>query len=224
MLISDVSHNLSSGSRGAASSNGAAAQGGSYAGFRSLSTAKLAQLSVKEVLISKMKTPATQAVFLITVVTDNLSNEPIKLRIESFKNVHNDYSLPLQPAGMVAYCHSPEAAPTFLDYRILVIESTEATPDIRTIYQRVLNDTKYINIRNIMLNVVKVAPPTPCLMAVASDIILNLAARIIKESENKQLLYVRGTFDKQVDGMGTRYGLIAQSNDFASVKYQVEMV
>lgn len=52
--------------------------------------------------------------------------------------------------------------------------------------------------------------------------VINLAAHTINPCPSAKLLYVKGNFDKKADEMGTRYGVISQENDYASIKYQVE--
>lgn len=225
MLVPDFSFNPSANLRNDLPVDLSAKKYRNFEGYKEIAIEQLTQFSIKEVMITQTKMPVTQsAVFLVTVVTDNMSAEPVKLRIESFKNVNCDQPLPLNSSGVVAYSNAADAKPTFLDYRILVIEAEADKLDVKTIYKKVISDPKYISVRDILVNVAKVAPPSSCLIAVASDIILNLAAKIIREVENNPLIYVRGSFDKKIDEMGTKYGIISQQNGQASVKYQVEAV
>lgn len=193
-----------------------------YAGQEVHVERKPAHLLVKEVLITQKKAYQRTEIFVVTVVTDNRPNDPIKLRIESYPNIRPHQYLPLPISGLQIYSHPAGSQPTFLDYRILIIEAPEGKHEVRSLWQSVMNTPKCVSVRDILVNVARVAMPTSSLIGVTSDIVLNLAARTINESEHAQLLYVRGSFDHKVDDMGICYGMLAQGNEYASVKYQVE--
>ncbi|MES2732366.1 MAG: hypothetical protein V4714_11470 [Bacteroidota bacterium] len=225
MLVPDISFNPSASFRNDSWGEMADISTLKYPGGRPPVMLRSTQLAVKEVLITqtKMLEKPTE-IFLVTVVTDNRSTEPIKLRIASYKHIQPNQFLPLAPCGLLAYSHAADTRPSFLDYRILIIEAREGLHEVRKLWNKIMTAPKCISVRDILVNVARVAPPSSSLIGVASDIVLNLAARTINESEHAQLLYVRGTFDKKVDEMGMRYGLISQGNEYASVKYQVEKI
>jgi hypothetical protein len=225
MLIPDISFNPSAGIRNDNLGDFAdfSHHTGGYVGNKPLATTRCLQLNIKEVFISKTKESSPSPdTLLVTVVIDNRAVEPIRLRIASLGKAHPNQYMSLPASGLQAYRQSPNCRPTFLDYRILIIEARQGLPDLPTLYNRILHAPKCISVRDILTNVSLVALPSSSLIGVASDIVLNLAARTINPEESAQLLYVRGNFDKKVDDMGIRYGLISQGNDYASVKYQVE--
>lgn len=226
MLVPDISFNPSAGAR-----NDSLGDTAEFSGFRgSIGTQSHAasqglQLTIREILVAKTKaiSPASE-LFVVTVVTDNRAIEPVRMRINSFGSVHAHQYLSLPAVGLPVYRQQPNSLPSFLDYRILVIEAKAGLNDVVSLYQKILNAPKYISVRDIMANVARVAPPSASLIKVATDIVLNLAARTINSDESGQLLYVQGNFDKKVDDMGVRYGIISQGNQYASVKYQVEKI
>lgn len=224
MLVPDISFNPSAGIR-----NDSLGDISEFSTVRSHSGAlphpatRCLQLSIKEVLISGSKeTGPVSDVFVVTVVTDNRAIEPVRLRVHSFGNVHANQYLALPASGLLAYRQQPNHLPSFMDYRILVIEGKTGMNDLVSVYQKIITAPKYISVRDILANVARVAPPSASLIRVAADIVLNLAARTINPAGNGQLLYVQGNFDKKVDDMGVRYGVISQGNEYASIRYQVE--
>ena len=224
MLIPDISFNPSAGIRNDNLGDSAEfSHHTGYVGNKPFATTRCLQLNIKEVFISKTKnsSPSTDTL-LVTVVIDNRAVEPIRLRIASLGKAHPNQYMSLPSSGLLAYRQSPDCRPSFLDYRILVIEARQGLPDLPTLYHRILHAPKCISVRDILTNVSLVALPSSSLIGVVSDIVLNLAARTINPEESAQLLYVRGNFDRKVDDMGIRYGLISQGNDYASIKYQVE--
>ncbi|MBC7922603.1 MAG: hypothetical protein H7Z75_16095 [Ferruginibacter sp.] len=235
MLLSDSTHSFAEISAGSFPFNRilpAAAE--TYAPGKPLKAARLAQLAVKEVWMAPKTVLANAAapgnaqptdVFLVTVVTDNQSNDPVQFQIKSFRNPARGGFLPLPSCGAVGYRSDPEKRPTSLDYRILLIETPLGMHEVNSLYQRVVNDSKYRSVRSILTNVATVAPPSASLMAVASDVVLNLTTRLIQgDEETTQLICARGSFDKNEDNLGTRYGLISQANPLTRIKYQVEIV
>ena len=234
MLFSDSAHPSAKFSPGNSLFNrGLPVSAETYAQLRPVTTVRIAQLSIKEVWMApKFSSTDAEApdaqptdVFLVTVVTDNQSVDPVQFGIQSFRNPAKGGLMPLPSCGTVAYRSNPEKRPTSLDYRILLIETPAGMHEVESLHQRVMNDTKYRSVCNILTNVATVAPPSASLMAVASDEVLNLTTRLIQgDEETTQLLCARGSFDKGMDNLGTRYGLISQDNPLTRVKYQVEMV
>jgi hypothetical protein len=221
MLIPDISFNSSAGIRNDNAGDFINRMG--YFGTKPYANNRGLQLSIKEVMISNPKnSPSSGETYLVTVSIDNQAVDPIRLRIVSLGKVQANQYISLPSDGLLAYKQAPNGAPSFLDYRILLIEARQGVPDLATLYHRILQAPKCISVRDILNNVARVAPPSSSLIGVVSDIVLNLAARTINPCESAQLLYVRGNFDKKVDDMGIRYGLISQGNDYAGIKYQVE--
>lgn len=181
------------------------------------------ELNLKELRITNpTHSDAARETYLVTLSIDNQAPDPIRLRIVSLGKVRANQPIDLPSDGLRVYRQAPKGAPSYMDYRMLIIESLPDVPDLPTLYHRILQSAKYISVRDILCNVVRFTPPTSSLIAGIADIVLNLTVDTINANESAQLLYVRGNFDRKVDEMGVRYGLLSHGNDYASVKYQVE--
>lgn len=224
MLIPDFSFNPSAGAR----NDNAGHNAGNFAphtgqfGARPNAQAGDLQLNLKELRIANPKnSDSSTEKYLVTLSIDNQSLDPIRLRIVALGKVqHQHITLPNE--GLLVYRQALKGMPTFLDYRILIIEAQQGLPDLPALYRRILQTPKYISVRDILVNVAQLAAPSSSLIGIVADIIINLTAYTINPCESAKLLYVKGSFDRKVDDMGTRYGLIAHANEFASMKYQVE--
>ena len=182
------------------------------------------RMSLKEVYVIDNRDPGKGDIYLVTIVTDNLSPEPFGLTIKTFEDIHDKEALQIGPGGLAIYRNPAERIPRFLDYRILVVESDQELREAGKVLDEIRQDDTYKSFRDSLLAAASVSQPATALIVAASDFFVGLVARVLKMNKDDQLIYIAGSFDDAFDDLGVRYGLVAHKNAYAKVSYQVEAV
>jgi hypothetical protein len=180
-------------------------------------------MSLRDVTVMDVRDVGRGDVYVVTVVTDSISPEPITMSIKTFNDVADGESLNLGPSGVAMYRNPAPKVPTFLDYRILVAESDQELRDAGKLITEITSDSTFKSFRDSLL-AVGGAAPTVALAGAAGDFVLSLVARILKMNRDDQLIYVAGSFDAAFDDLGTKLGDIVQKTAFSKVTYVVKAV
>ncbi len=178
-------------------------------------------MSLRDVTVIDNRDVGRGDVYVVTLVTDNISPEPMALSVKSFADVEDGAPLTLGPSGIAMYRNPAPQVPEFLDFRILVMESDQELRDAGGVIAEVTADPTYASFRDNLLKVGGVAP-TAALATAAGDFVLGLVGRILKMNRDDQLIYVAGSFDAAFDDLGTTLGDITQKTPFARVTYRVQ--
>jgi hypothetical protein len=180
------------------------------------------RMSLKEVFIKDTRDPGKGDIYLVTLVTDNLSPEPFTITIKTFEDIHDEEGLPIGPGGLAIYRNEPGKIPRFLDYRILIVESDQEIRQAGDVLEQVKEDEQYKSFRDSLSAMAGISQPATALITVAADFIMGLVARILRMNRDDQIIYVAGSFDDKFDDLGVKYGLVAHKNHYGKVTYQVE--
>jgi hypothetical protein len=180
------------------------------------------RMSLKEIYIKDTRDIGKGDIYLVTVVTDNLSSEPFTITIKTFEDIHNEENLQIGPGGLAIYRNEPGKIPRFLDYRILVVESDQEIRQAVDVLEEVKEDEQYKSFRDSLSAMAGVSQPATALITVAADFIMGLVARVLRMNRDDQIIYVAGSFDDKFDDLGVKYGLVVHKNLYGKVAYQVE--
>lgn len=179
------------------------------------------EVRLKEVFIFDNRDPGKGDIYLVNVVTDNLSVEPFTLTIKTFEDIHDNEGLQIGPAGLTIYRNPQGKVPRFLDYRIMVMESDQEIRQSGEVINEIRNNDQFKAVRENLIAMAAVAQPTAALITAATDLVIGLIAQILKMNEDDQIIYVAGSFNDKIDDLGVKYGPIAHKNEYARVSYQV---
>jgi hypothetical protein len=177
-------------------------------------------MSLRDVTVIDNRDIGRGDIYVVTLVTDNISPEPMTLSVKTFADVEDGASLTLGPSGIAMYRNPAPKVPEFLDFRILVMESDQELRDTGGLIAEVTADPTYVSFRDNLLKVGGVAP-TAALATAAGDFVLGLIGRLLRMNRDDQLIYVAGSFDAAFDDLGTTLGDIVQKTPFARVTYGV---
>jgi hypothetical protein len=180
------------------------------------------RMSLKEVYIKNTRDLGKGDVYLVTVVTDNLSPEPFTITIKTFEDIHNEEGLQIGPGGLAIYRNELGKVPRFLDYRILVVESDQEIRQAGEVLEQVKEDEQYKSFRDSLSAMAGVSQPATALITVAADFVMGLIAMVLRMNRDDQIIYVAGSFDDKFDDLGVKYGLVTHKNQYGKVTYQVE--
>jgi hypothetical protein len=180
------------------------------------------RMSLKEVYIKDTRDLGKGDIYLVTLVTDNLSSEPFTITIKTFEDIHDGENLQIGPGGLAIYRNEPGKIPRFLDYRILVVESDQEIRQAVDVLEQVKEDEQYKSFRDSLSAMAGVSQPATALITVAADFIIGLVARVLRMNRDDQIMYVAGSFDDKFDDLGVKYGLVVHKNQYGKVTYQVE--
>lgn len=182
------------------------------------------RMTLKEVFVFDNRDPGKGDIYLVTLVTDGIAAEPMRLEVKTFNDVSDGEALQFGPAGLAMYRNEPGKLPRYLDYRILVAESDQELRDAGAVLDEVRNDGTYKSFRDGLLKLTGAAAPAIALATSAADFTMGLVARVLKMNRDDQLMYVAGSFDDAFDDLGTTLGPIPHKNSYARVTYQVQAV
>jgi hypothetical protein len=180
------------------------------------------RMSLKEVYVKDTRDLGKGDIYLVTLVTDNLSAEPFTITIKTFEDIHDDERLPIGPGGLAIYRNEPGKIPRFLDYRILVVESDQEIRQAVDVLEQVKEDEQYKSFRDSLSAMVGVSHPATALITVAADFVMGLIARVLRMNRDDQIIYIAGSFDDKFDDLGVKYGQVVHKNQYGKVTYQVE--
>jgi hypothetical protein len=180
------------------------------------------RMSLKEVFVIDNRDPGKGDIYLVTLVTDSIGAEPMKLEVKTFNDVRDAEALQIGPAGLAMYRNEPGKLPRYLDYRILVAESDQELRDAGGVIDEVRNDGTFKSFRDGLLKLTGAAAPTIALATAAADFTMSLMGRILKMNRDDQLIYIAGSFDDAFDDLGVTLGPVAHKNSYAKVTYRVE--
>ena len=180
------------------------------------------RMSLKDVLVIDNRDVGRGDIYVVTLVADSIGPEPIEMAVKTFQDVRKGQRLQIGPTGMSMYRRS-RPLPIFLDYRVLVAESDQGLRDAGAIIDEVRADGTYISFRDSLVKVAAASAPAAALATAAADFTMQLVARILKSNRDDQLIYVAGSFDDAFDDLGVPQGLVTHRNEYAEVKYQVEV-
>jgi hypothetical protein len=180
------------------------------------------RMSLKEVFVIDNRDPGKGDIYLVTLVTDSIGAEPMKLEVKTFNDIRDAEALQIGPTGLAIYRNEPGKLPRYLDYRIMVAESDQELRDAGAVLDDVRNDATFKSFRDNLLKVTGATAPTIALATAAADFTMGLVARILKMNRDDQLIYIAGSFDDAFDDLGVKLGLVAHKNSYAKVTYQVE--
>jgi len=185
--------------------------------------AKKARMMLKSVQVKDNKELlGTAQVYVLTVVTDDVSSKPFCIALKTFDGVANKDYLPFGPAGVAIYRSPRNSTPTFLDYRILVMVSHERIRNAGKVLADILDDESYKSLMNEVSLVVAAGNAPAAFIIKAADSVLGIIAKLMKAEQDKQVIYIVGSFDQAFDQLGIRYNVIEQETRGAKVSYQVQ--
>lgn len=182
------------------------------------------RMSLKEVYIKDTRDPGKGDIYLVTVVTDNLSPEPFTITIKTFEDVHDEEGLQIGPGGLAIYRNEAGKVPRFLDYRILVAESDQEIRQAVDVLEQITSDDQYKSFRDSLVAIAGVSGPATALITVAADFVMGLVAKVLRMNRDDQIIYIAGSFDDKFDDLGVKYGPVSHKNLYGKVIYQVEAV
>jgi hypothetical protein len=183
------------------------------------------RMSINELVINKKKEIGKAEVYIIAVVIDNTSLNPIQiLKSDIYKNVRKGDTLPLGPNGFVIYRNEAGRIPNILDYKILVVESDEGVRDFGAVITKITNDKQFKEYVAAIVAISGVATPLAPIITAASVYTLNLIGRLMLLNNDDQLLLVQGSYDDKFDDLGVAYGEVKLFNTYTSIKYQVKSI
>lgn len=185
--------------------------------------AKKVRIMLKSVQVKDNKEILGRAqVYVVTVVTDDVSKNPFCIALKTFDNVANKDYLPFGPAGVAIYRSPRDSTPEFLDYRILVMASRERIRNAGAVLAGILNDESYKSLMNEVSLVVAAGNAPAGFIIRAADSLLGIVAKLMKADYDRQIIYIAGSFDQAFDQLGIRYNVIEQDTSGAKVSYQVQ--
>jgi hypothetical protein len=179
------------------------------------------EMRLKEVFVFDNRDPGKGDIYLVSVVTDGLAQEPFTLEIKAFPDIHDNEALQLGPAGLTVYRNPQGTIPRFLDYRIMVMESDQVIRQAGDILSEIRGNDQFKSVRDNLIAMAATAQPTAALITAATDLVVGLTAQILKMNEDDQIIYIAGSFNDKIDDLGVKYGLIAHKNKYARVSYEV---
>jgi hypothetical protein len=180
------------------------------------------RMSLKEVYIKDTRDLGRGDIYLVTVVTDNISPEPFTITIKTFEDIHDEEGLQIGPGGLAIYRNESGKIPRFLDYRIMVVESDQEIRQAGEVLEQIKDDEQYLSFRDSLSAMAGVPQPATALITVAADFVMGLIARVLRMNRDDQIIYVAGSFDDKFDDLGVKYGLVSHKNQYGKVTYQVE--
>lgn len=119
-----------------------------------------------------------------TVVTDNISEEPIVLNLQKFEEIDDDTCLELGPSGVAMYRNQKKGdIPRFIDYRILIFDSDEDIRDAGKLIEEIQSDEQYNPVKNKVVEAITAANPTVGLTIEAANMVIGIIAKVLKSDE-----------------------------------------
>ncbi|MAS93936.1 MAG: hypothetical protein CMO55_12145 [Verrucomicrobiales bacterium] len=186
---------------------------------------KNVRMSLNDVFIKKNRAFGRAEIYVASVVTDDISEEPIVTSIKTFENVKNNEALPLGPSGVAMYRNPVEGKiPRFIDYRILIMESDEGVRQAGTVLEEIRSDSEYKSVSGKLKAAIAAGNPTAALAMEIGGVVLGIVARVLKMNRDDQIIYVAGSFDNAFENLGVNHGVVVQDTKFATISYQVMAV
>jgi hypothetical protein len=185
-------------------------------------TTENVRMSIKEVFVIDNRDPGVGDIYLVTVVTDGASVEPITTSVKTFQDVRDGSALPLGPAGLPIYRNTPGKVPRFIDYRLLVAESDEGLREAGAVLDDIRKDSEYGQVRDNLRAIATASQPVAGLVVSAADLVIGIVSRVLRMNKDDQLIYVAGGFDDAFDDLGVKHGVVVHANAFVRLTYQVE--
>jgi hypothetical protein len=179
------------------------------------------EMRLKEIFVFDNRDPGKGDIYLVTVVTDSLAQEPFTLEIKAFEDIHDNEALQVGPAGLAIYRNPEGEIPRFLDYRIIVMESDQELRKAGEILGEIRTNDQFKTVRDNLIAMAVTAQPSVALLTAATDLVVGLIAQILKMNEDDQIIYIAGSFNDKIDDLGVKYGPIAHKNKYARVSYEV---
>ncbi|WP_210463779.1 hypothetical protein [Rufibacter roseolus] len=182
------------------------------------------RFQLKDVYIKRKREIGRGEIYVVTVIADDASAEPLQLQTMVFENVKNKSHLDLGPKGLTCYRNTPGKIPRFLDYRLMVMEFDGGARDMGTVVAEVQENQQFQNFKNAIAGITTLGAPQIALISGATDFVLALTAKLLKANKDDQLFLVQGSFDNTFDALGVTEGLITQGNKYAEITYQIQAV
>lgn len=179
------------------------------------------EMRLREVFVIDVRDPGKGDIYVVTVVADDLGQEPLTLSIKTFEDIPDRTALPLAPQGVTVYRNPKDRIPRFLDYRILVMESDHEIRQVGEALSEIQTNDQFKIVRENLVAVATSAQPAAALITAGTDLVVGLIAQILKMNKDDQIIYIVGSFNDKIDDLGVKYGPIAQKNAYARVAYQV---
>lgn len=179
------------------------------------------EMRLMEVFIFDNRDPGKGDIYLLTVVADSLSPEPLNLLVKAFEGIRDNEPLQLGPAGLTIYRNPQGKIPRFLDYRIMVMESDQELRDAGELLEEIRGKDQFKIIRDSLIAMAGVGGPIPPLVTSSVDLVMGLISHVLKMNKDDQIIYIAGSFNDRIDDLGVKYGPIAHKNPYAKVLYQV---
>ncbi len=177
------------------------------------------QMKLKELVVKQAI--SAPGVYLLALVTDNISSNPFHFSLQEFKNVKAGESLDLGPGGLVLYSNQNGLIPAYLHFRILVMSSQDATRDFSKLLHRLSRHEDMTLLAGEIHDLTELTPGNLKVFSQVSEKILLLASRILKNQKDEQLLQVIGSYDNAFDELGSTYGAVLLGNQQASLRLEV---
>lgn len=182
------------------------------------------RMSLKRVHIIDPRDPGRGDIYFVTVVSDGVSSEPIKIEVKTFKDIAAGEDLQIGPAGLTVYRNEPGKIPRFIDYRIEVMESDSEFRDAGAILDEIRKDDTYKSLSDSLIAISGVTVPPASMITSVVDGVMAIVARALKSNKDDQLIYIAGSVDNAFDDLGTKFGDIRHRTDYASVIYKFEAI
>ncbi len=182
------------------------------------------EMRLKNVFIIDNRDPGKGDIYIVTLVTDNVSKEPFSLNIKTFEDIHDNEALQIAPGGLTIYRNPANTLPRYLDFRILVMESDQEMRDAGSLISEITSSEQFKSVRDGIIGMVVSTNPATALITAGADIVIGLISTILKMNRDDQIIYIVGSFNDKIDHWGVDYGPINQKNTYSKVSYQVLVV
>ena len=182
------------------------------------------KMTLNEVTVKRKKELVGKAeVFLLTIVVDNCSANPIQVTCsEIFNNVRKGDKLTLGPAGLAVYRNEAGKIPAFLEYRIMVIESDKRVREFGATLTELNNDPRFKDFVKSILLLSSVSAGVIPVIASATVFALEWFAKALSLNQDDQMILIQGSYDDKFDDLGVVYKEVVAENSFIKLKYQVK--
>jgi hypothetical protein len=169
------------------------------------------RLLLKDVLIKdNHKILPNANIYIITIVTDDISSKPLCINSYPFEGIGDGDSLPLGPAGLDIYRSPKDKLPSFLDFRIMVMKSDKVKREIGEFISSVREDSTYKSLLKEVITLATATNPQTALIIEASDMVMGFIAKVLKMNRDDKLIYVTGSL-VQADFAFDEYKAVSRS-------------
>jgi len=159
-----------------------------------VSSLKNVRMSLKSVLVkNNHKILPNARIYIITIVTDDISSNPLCINSHLFEGIGDGDYLPLGPVGLDIYRSPRDKLPFFLDYRIMVMKSDKVKREIGELICGIQDDTAYKSLFSEVLKLLAASDPKSAVIIKAANIVMEIIGKKLKMAKDDQLIYIAGS-------------------------------